>query len=111
MRVGFDGLMISPCGKGHARSERHAVEALAARGEHELVVFVREPVEIEGVDIVPVDSRLTLDWELRGVSAAVRRHRLDAFVTLSDRLPLLRTVPIVVWLFESPVRRIRSPAQ
>ena len=36
MRVGFDGLMISPRGKGHARSERHAVEALAARGEHEL---------------------------------------------------------------------------
>jgi glycosyltransferase involved in cell wall biosynthesis len=69
---------------------------------------VREPVEIEGVDVVRVDPRLTLDWELRGVSAAVRRHRLDAFVTLSDRLPLIRTVPIVVWLFESPVHRIRA---
>jgi len=108
LRVGFDGLMISPHGKGHARSERHAVEALVARGEHELVVFVRDPVEIEGVDVVTVDPRLTLDWELRGVSAAVRRHRLDAFVTLSDRLPLIPTVPIVVWLFESPVHRIRA---
>jgi glycosyltransferase involved in cell wall biosynthesis len=108
MRVGFDGLMISSRGKGHARSERHAVEALAARGEHELVVFVREPVEIEGVDVVPVDPRLTLDWELRGVPAAVRRHRLDVFVTLSDRLPLLGTAPIIVWLFESPVHRIRA---
>ena len=108
MRVGFDGLMISPRGKGHARSERHAVEALAARAEHELVVFVREPVELEGVEIVPVDSRLTLDWELRGVPSAVRRHRLDAFVTLSDRLPPTRTAPIVVWLFESPVHRISA---
>ena len=61
-----------------------------------------DPVEMDGVDVVPVDPRLTLDWELRGVSAAVRRHRLDAFVTLSDRLPFARTVPIVVWLFESP---------
>jgi glycosyltransferase involved in cell wall biosynthesis len=108
MRVGFDGLMISPRGKGHARSERHAVEALAARGEHELVVFVREAVDIADVDVVQVDPRLTLDWELRGVPAAARRHRLDAFVTLSDRLPLLRTVPVVVWLFESPVHRIRT---
>jgi glycosyltransferase involved in cell wall biosynthesis len=108
MRVGFDGLMISPDGKGHARSERHAVEALAARGEHELVVFVREPVEIADVEVVVIHPRLTVDWELRGVASAVKRYRLDVFVTLSERLPLVRTVPIVVWLFESPVHRIRA---
>jgi glycosyltransferase involved in cell wall biosynthesis len=107
-RVGFDGLMISPDGKGHARSERHAVEALAARGEHDLVVFVREPAEIEGVDVVRVEPAVTIDWELRGMPAAARRHRLDAFVTLSERLPLAGSLPIVVWLFESPVHRIRS---
>jgi glycosyltransferase involved in cell wall biosynthesis len=107
-RVGFDGLMISPHGKGHARSERHAVEALAARGEHELVVFAREPVTMPGVDVVRVDPRLTLDWELRGVPAAAKQHRLDLFVTLSDRLPPVGALPIVVWLFESPVHRIRA---
>ena len=107
-RVGFDGLMISPNGKGHARSQLHAVEALAARGEHELVVFVRELVEIEGAEVVRVDPRLTIDWELRGVPRAARRHRLDAFVTLSERLPLAGDLPIVVWLFESPVHRIRA---
>jgi len=107
-RIGFDGLMISPAGKGHARSERHAVEALAARGEHEIVVFVREPVEIDGVEVVLVEPRLTIDWELRGLPAAAKRHRLDAFVTLSERLPLAGRLPIVVWLFESPVHRIRS---
>lgn len=105
-RIGFDGLMISPHGKGHARSQRYAVEALAAHGEHELVVFVREPVELAGVDVVQVDPRLTISWELRGVTTAAKRHRLDAFVTLSERLPRTRDLPIVVWLFESPVHRI-----
>lgn len=108
LRVGFDGLMISPHGKGHARSELHAAEALAARGEHELVVFAREPVELNGAQVVQVTPRLTIDWELRGLLATARRHRLDAFVTLSERLPLVGDLPIVVWLFESPVHRIRT---
>jgi glycosyltransferase involved in cell wall biosynthesis len=107
-RVGFDGLMISPHGKGHARSELHAAEALAARGEHELVVFAREPVTIEGANVVRVDPALTLDWELRGLPRAARRHRLDVFVSLSERLPLRGGPPVVVWLFESPVHRIRA---
>ena len=107
-RIGFDGLAISPEGKGHARSQRHAVEALAARGEHELVVFVREPVALDGVEVVRVRERLTLDWELRGVVRESRARRLDAFLTLSDRLPLAGGPPIAVWLFESPVHRMRS---
>jgi glycosyltransferase involved in cell wall biosynthesis len=107
-RIGFDGLMISPTGKGHARSERHAVEALAARGEHEIIVFTREPVAIDGVDVVAVEPRLTIGWELRGLPAAARRYRLDAFITLSERLPLTGHLPVVVWLFESPVHRIRA---
>lgn len=100
--------MISPDGKGHARSERHAAEALAARGEHDLVLFVREDVVIDGVEVVRIEPRLTIDWELRGLPAAARRHRLDAFVTLSERLPPVGAPPLVVWLFESPVHRIRS---
>jgi len=107
-RIGVDGLMISPLGKGHARSERHAVEALAARGEHELVVFVREPAPLDGVEVVVVRDRLTLVWELRGVPREARRHRLDAFLSLSERLPLAGGPPTVVWLFESPLRRIRT---
>jgi glycosyltransferase involved in cell wall biosynthesis len=107
-RVGFDGLMISPNGKGHARSERHAVEALAARGEHELVVFVREPIAIAGVEVVRVEPWLTIDWELRGLPRAAKRHGLDVFLTLSERLPFAGSLPIVVWLFESPAHRIRA---
>lgn len=100
--------MISPDGKGHSRSELHAVEALAARGEHDLVVFVREPVVIEGVEVVPVHPRLTLAWEMNGLPRAAARHRIDVFVTLSDRIPLVGDLPFVIWLFESPVHRIRS---
>jgi glycosyltransferase involved in cell wall biosynthesis len=112
-RIGVDGLMISPNGKGHARSQRHAVEALAERGEHELVVFVREPGAEEllagiDVDVVGVHDRLTIDWELRGMPRAARRHRLDAFLTLSERLPPTGGPPMVVWLFESPVHRINQ---
>jgi glycosyltransferase involved in cell wall biosynthesis len=107
-RIGVDGLMISPQGKGHARSERHAVEALARSGEHELVVFVREPVELDGVEIVHVYERSTLAWELRGIKRAGREHRLDALLSLSERLPLAGGPPIVVWLFESPLHRIRT---
>ena len=71
-RIGVDGLMISPRGKGQARAQQHAVGALAARGEHELVVFVREAGAAEllsdlPVDAVPVHERLTIDWELRGM--------------------------------------------
>ena len=110
-RIGVDGLMISPLGKGHARSQRHAVEALAARGEHELVVYVREPGAAEllahiDVEVRPVRERLTIDWELRGMPRAARRDRLDAFLTLSERLPVTGGPPLVVWLFESPVHRI-----
>lgn len=107
-RIGFDGLMISPRGTGNARSQRHAAEALARRGEHELVVFVREDVQIDGAQTVRVEERLTLDWELRGLLRAAERNRLDAFVSLSDRLPVAGGPPVVVWLFESPLHRIRT---
>jgi glycosyltransferase involved in cell wall biosynthesis len=107
-RVGVDGLMISPNGKGHARSELHAVEALAARSEHELVVFVREEVAIPDVQVVQVGERLTIGWELRGLPRAARRHGLDVFLSLSERLPPVGGPPVVVWLFESPVHRIRA---
>ena len=113
LRIGVDGLMISPAGKGNARTELHAVGALAERREHELVVFVREPGAQElladlDVEVVPVSERLTIQWELLGMPRAARRRRLDAMLTLSERLPLHGGPPTVVWLFESPLHRIRT---
>jgi len=110
-RIGVDGLMISPLGKGLSRAELHAVEALAARGEHDLVVFVRNEhaaglLRAVDVEVVPVRERLTIGWELYGMPQAARRHRLDAMLTLSERLPPAGGPPTIVWLFESPVHRI-----
>ena len=104
-RVGFDALTVAQ-GKGIARVQRNALAALAVRGGHELVAFVREPARIEGVEVVPVRARPTLAWELVGMPRAANRHRLDVFVTFSERLPFRSRVPILVWLFESPVHRI-----
>lgn len=113
LRIGVDGLAISPAGKGHARTQLHAVRALAERGEHELVVFVRDPAAREllaplGIDIVPVRARPTILWELVGLPRSARRHRLDGVLTLSERLPPAGGPPTVVWLFESPLHRIRA---
>lgn len=113
LRIGVDGLAISPSGKGNARTELHAVRALAERGGQELVVFVREPgagALLAGVDveIVRVRERPTIVWELLGMPRAARRHRLDAMLTLSERLPPFGGPPAVVWLFESPLHRIRA---
>lgn len=112
-RIGMDGLMISPAGKGHARTELHAVRALVDRGEHELVVFVRERGAEElladlDVEVVPVGGRLTIRWELFGMPRMARRLRLDAVLSLSERLPVVGGPPTVVWLFESPVHRIAA---
>ena len=88
LRIGVDGLAISPAGKGHARTELHAVRALAERHEHELVVFVREPGAQEllaglDVEIAQVTERPTILWELVGMPRAARRHRLDVMLTLT----------------------------
>ncbi len=72
------------------------------------MVFVREPFALEGVETVRVTERLMIDWELRGLARAAKRHRLDAFLSLSERLPPVGGPPTVVWLFESPVHRIRQ---
>jgi glycosyltransferase involved in cell wall biosynthesis len=113
LRIGVDGLMISASGKGHARTELHAVRALLERGEHELVVFVRADGAEEllaglDVEVVRVAEPLTIQWELMGMPRAARRHRLDSMLTLTERLPPAGGPPTVVWLFESPLHRIRA---
>ena len=41
LRVGVDATAVSAAGKGHARSQRKLVEALAALGRYEVVAYVR----------------------------------------------------------------------
>jgi glycosyltransferase involved in cell wall biosynthesis len=105
-RLGIDATSVAPDGKGISRVQRRTVEALAALGRHELVVFARHPQELPGS--VAVTERPALVWEQRGLPRAYRRHRLDAMVTWTERLPLAGGGRYVVWLFEPPTHRIRQ---
>ena len=106
-RVGVDATAVSASGKGHARSQRKLVEALAAVGRYDVVAYVRTH---EAADLLPGVARVVIGegravgWEQLGVRRALRG--LDAFVTLGDRLPVGAEGRIVVWLFEVPTHRI-----
>jgi hypothetical protein len=108
LRIGVDATMVSPAGKGHARTQRHAVEALARLGELELVAFVRDAAAaaLLPVETVVVAERPSILWEQAGLP--LRARGLDALLSWSDRLSVLPQPPTVVWLFESPVHRIRQ---
>jgi glycosyltransferase involved in cell wall biosynthesis len=106
MRLGIDATSVGPDGKGIARVQRGTVRALAELGRHELVVFARHPGELPEVETVKVTLRPAIVWEQIGLARAFRRHRLDALLTWTERLPLFGGGPFVVWLFEPPTRRI-----
>jgi glycosyltransferase involved in cell wall biosynthesis len=93
-RLGIDATSDVPGGKGIARVQRHTVEALRSLGRHELVVFSRA-------------LRPSIVRE-QAVPLAYRRQRLDAFLTWSERLPILGGGRYLVWLFEPPTHRIAA---
>ena len=106
-RVGVDATAVSAAGKGHARSQRKLVEALAALGCYDVVAYVRTreaAALLPGVETVVIGPGRAIGWEQLGVRRALRG--LDAFVTLGDRLPVGAEGRIVVWLFEVPTHRI-----
>jgi len=105
-RLGIDATSVAPDGKGISRVQRRTVEALAALGRHDLVVFARHPGELPGS--LAVTERPALVWEQRGLPRAYRRHRLDAMLTWTERLPVAGGGRYVVWLFEPPTHRIRQ---
>jgi glycosyltransferase involved in cell wall biosynthesis len=100
--------MVSPAGKGHARTQRHAVEALARRSGLELVAFVRDAAAaaLLPVETVIVRERPSIVWEQVGLP--LRARKLEAILTWSDRLSVLPQPRTVVWLFESPLHRIEQ---
>ena len=108
LRIGVDATAVSAAGKGHARTQRHAVEALARQDGLELVAFVRdaEAAALVPVETVVVRERPSIVWEQVGLPA--RSRTLDAILTWSDRLSVLPQPPTVIWLFESPVHRIEQ---
>src|SRR3954465_15030740 len=113
MRLAIDATSVSPEGKGIARVQRGVVEALAARGEHELVVFVRNESALELFAEHPLTCELVrpplpLWGEQHGLPTAARRHQVDATLTWTERLPQLAPPRrrFLVWLYEVPHHRI-----
>jgi glycosyltransferase involved in cell wall biosynthesis len=113
VKLAVDATSVAPDGKGIARVQRGIVEALAAGGEHELVVFVRHPEAqalFAGLPLTCelVSVPLTLWWEQHGLPTTARRHGVDATLTWTERLPQLAPARrrFLVWLYEVPHHRI-----
>lgn len=112
-RLGFDATSLTAAGKGVARFQREFLRAAAAHGLiEELDVFVPADPDESSLPAVPgwryhtVRTRPMVVWEQLRRPAHVRRLRLDAVITLSERAALWGP-PEVVYIFEHPRYRAR----
>jgi glycosyltransferase involved in cell wall biosynthesis len=103
LRLGLDATAVSPAGKGISRVQRSLAETLARRGAVELVALVRPGVEL-AAPAETVRARPAVFWEQVGLARAGRRF--DVVLTPTERLPLVPGGRFVVWLFETPERRM-----
>ncbi len=108
IRLGIDATSVAPDAKGISRVQRGTVRALAELGRHELVVFARHPGELAPDAAIGVWARPAILWEQVGLALAFRKHRLDALLTWTERLPIAGGGRCLVWLFEPPGHRIEQ---
>src|SRR5207247_10447778 len=102
--VGIDATAVSRDGKGISRAMRGVAEALT-RGGSEIVALVRPGVEVHA-PIAGVRPRPAVMWEQVGLARAGRRF--DAVLTPTERLPVVGDGRFVVWLSETPYRRLAA---
>jgi glycosyltransferase involved in cell wall biosynthesis len=102
--IGIDATAVSPEGKGISRVMRGATEALAARGV-DVVALVRPGVRV-AARCEAVRARPAVLWEQVGLARAARRF--DAVLTQKERLPVVPGGRFVVWLYETPSRRLAA---
>jgi glycosyltransferase involved in cell wall biosynthesis len=103
LRLGLDATAVSPAGKGISRVQRSLAETLARRGAVDLVALVRPGIEL-AAPTETVRARPAVLWEQVGLARAGRRF--DVVLTPTERLPLAPGGRFVVWLFETPERRM-----
>ena len=104
MTVGIDATAVSRDGKGISRAMRGVAEALTRSGS-EIVALVRPGVEVHA-PIAVVRPRPAVMWEQVGLARAGRRF--DAVLTPTERLPVVGDGRFVVWLYETPSRRLAA---
>ena len=103
-RFAVDATAVSPDGKGISRVMRGATEALAQRGV-DVVALVRRGVRVTA-RCEPVRARPAVVWEQVGLARAARRF--DAVLTPTERLPVAPGGRFVVWIYETPTRRLAA---
>jgi glycosyltransferase involved in cell wall biosynthesis len=112
--LAVDATTVFPEGKGISRVVSRSIAALADLPvPHELVAFVRGTaaeamLSREGVRCVRVGSWPAIVWEQVLLPWAVARHRADAVLTTTDRLPVVGPGRYIVWLYEVPTHRIEE---
>jgi glycosyltransferase involved in cell wall biosynthesis len=112
-RVGVDATSLGAFGKGVARYVRELLPALA---ELDLpldpVVLAPPDADVppgaERFEVARVRGRPAARWEQLELPRVAHEHRLALVHTTSDRLPLVGSVPIVVYLFEDPKYRLAA---
>jgi glycosyltransferase involved in cell wall biosynthesis len=103
-RLAVDATAVAPEGKGISRVMRGVTEALARRGLE--VVALVQPGVVLRAPLVSVRARPAVLWEQIGLARAARRF--DAVLTPTERLPVLSGGRFVVWLYETPTRRLAA---
>ena len=103
MRLALDATAVSVAGKGISRVQASLAETLARRGNVEVVALVRRGVQLAAPTEL-VRSRPAVAWEQLGLVRAGRRF--DLVLTPTERLPVAPGGRFVVWLFETPMRRL-----
>jgi glycosyltransferase involved in cell wall biosynthesis len=102
--IGIDATAVSPQGKGISRVMRSTAEALARQGL-EVVALVRPGVSLDA-RCEAVRARPAVLWEQIGLARAA--SRFDVVLTPTERLPLASNGCFVVWLYETPTRRLAA---
>jgi glycosyltransferase involved in cell wall biosynthesis len=103
-RIAVDATAIAPEAKGIGRVARGTVEALARHGA-DVVALVRPGVEL-AAPVEAVRARPAVVWEQVGLARAARRF--DVVLTPTERLPVAGRGRFVVWLYETPTRRVAA---
>jgi glycosyltransferase involved in cell wall biosynthesis len=112
-RVGVDATSLGAFGKGVARYVRELLPALAELHPSLAPVVLAPPdAELppgaESLEVVRVRGRPAIRWEQAELPRVARRHNLALVHTTSDRLPVVCSVPVVVYLFEDPKYRLAA---
>ncbi len=112
-RIAIDATPISKNGKGLSHFLKSLLHAIATyvKPHHQFTVFLNAKEELVDLPHVPhieyvwIDLLNTLYWDLIQLSLTLRRNPVDLLFSCSDRLPLLYSGRILLYLFELPKPR------